>query len=37
MLEIDIQMQKRKKLVGKRWGMDETDIKLKDSWQIDIL
>jgi putative transposase len=29
MPEIEIQMPKRKKVVGKRWRMDETYIKVK--------
>ena len=33
MPEIEIQMQRRKKLVGKRWRMDETYIKVKGVWR----
>jgi len=33
MPEIEIQMQKRKKVVGKRWRMDETYIKVKGVWR----
>ena len=32
MPEIEIQMQKRKRVVGKRWRMDETYIKVKGAW-----
>jgi putative transposase len=31
--EIEHQMQKRKKVVGKRWRMDETYIKVKGVWR----
>ncbi|NOR34366.1 MAG: IS6 family transposase, partial [Bacteroidales bacterium] len=30
--EVEIQMRKRKELVGKRWRMDETYIKVKGVW-----
>ena len=33
MPEIEIQMRKRKKEVGKRWRMDETYIKVKGVWR----
>ena len=33
MPEIEIQMQKRKKVVGNRWRMDETYIKVKGVWR----
>ncbi|HUS86788.1 MAG TPA: IS6 family transposase [Bacteroidales bacterium] len=33
MPEIEIQMRKRKKVVGKRWRMDETYIKVKGVWR----
>jgi putative transposase len=33
MPEIEIQMHKRKKVVGKRWRMDETYIKVKGVWR----
>ena len=33
MPEIDIQMRKRKKVVGMRWRMDETYIKVKEVWR----
>ena len=33
MPEIEIQMRKRKKVVGKRWRMDETYIKVKGAWR----
>ena len=33
MQEIEIQMRKRKKIVGKRWRMDETYIKVKGVWR----
>ncbi len=33
MPEIEIQMHKRKKVVGKRWRMDETYIKVKGAWR----
>jgi putative transposase len=33
MPEIDIQMRKRKKIVGMRWRMDETYIKVKGIWR----
>jgi putative transposase len=33
MLEIDIQMRKRKKVVGMRWRMDEKYIKVKGVWR----
>jgi len=33
MPEIEIQMRKRKKVVGKRWRMDETYIKMKGVWR----
>ena len=33
MPEIEIQMRKRKKVVGKRWRMDETYIKVKGHWK----
>lgn len=32
MPEIELQMRKRKKLVGKRWRMDETYIKVRSKW-----
>jgi len=32
MPEIELQMRKRKKVVGKRWRMDETYIKVKGVW-----
>ena len=31
--EIEIQMRKRKKVVGKRWRMDETYIRVKSVWR----
>jgi len=31
--EIELQMRKRKKVVGKRWRMDETYIKVKGVWR----
>jgi putative transposase len=33
MPEIEIQMRKRKRVVGKRWRMDETNIKVKGVWR----
>ena len=33
MPEIEIQMRKRKKVVGKKWRMDETYIKVKGVWR----
>jgi len=33
MPEIEIQIRKRKKVVGKRWRMDETYIKVKGVWR----
>ena len=33
MPEIELQMRKRKKVVGKRWRMDETYIKVKGVWR----
>jgi putative transposase len=33
MPEIEIQMRQRKKVVGKRWRMDETYIKVKGTWR----
>ncbi len=33
MPEIELQMRKRKKVVGKRWRMDETYIKVKGIWR----
>ena len=33
MPEIEIQMRKRKRVVGKRWRMDETYIKVKGVWR----
>ena len=33
MPEIEIQMRKRKEVVGKRWRMDETYIKVKGVWR----
>ncbi len=33
MPEIELQMRKRKKIVGKRWRMDETYIKVKGIWR----
>jgi putative transposase len=32
MPEIELQMRKRKKVIGKRWRMDETYIKVKGVW-----
>jgi len=33
MPEIEIQMRRRKKVVGRRWRMDEMYIKVKGSWR----